>query len=638
MRQPTALRVAPRPLLSPLALSAALIAALILSFLPNAVAQAGSPTKSAHATPSAVTHVTKHSGTKARPRGATAPGKAVIIVGPVESLSSMYLAYAEQWAQRAEAQGMDVRRVFTPNATWANVLDNIQGAKLVVYLGHGNGWPSPYSPFQEDTKDGFGLNSSAAGTHYNVKYYGANFIRSSVHLGANAIVVLGHACYSAGNGEANSPIPDISIAKQRPDNFAAGFLTAGAAVYFAYSFQQDRDMVKDLFTLHKSMDELFMIPNSTTTYGGYRGINDPYFTPVRTPGARMHMDYIPNYGWQRAVVGNLDMTTDDWLGLPTDPDTTPPDMTRFKPVTSSYTYDATAPAEGSDAVFTPNGDGTSDSINVATTTSEASYVDVVVKDVADNSTVRRFTSWVPAGAGTINWNGKTATGGSLPDGTYRLTATPKDRSGNVGTSAVAEVKLLTSLRTATASPGLFYARDNDNLAPTTTLGVTLVRNAVVSWILVDTAGNVVATKLQDADTAAGALSWTWAGKNDDGTPVRDGLYWSIVTATTSAGSYVHRFGVYQSAFKLWSAVSSANGGTTVSFTVTSAEPLSKYPTVTITQPGVTPWRVLTSRIDSMRYKATITFKTGHPGAAALRVWGYDTADMGQGSDFTFTVR
>ena len=69
----------------------------------------------------------------------------MIIVGPVESLTSTYLGYGETWAKEAEAQGMDVRRVFSPNATWANVLANIQGANLVVFLGHGNGWPSPYA-------------------------------------------------------------------------------------------------------------------------------------------------------------------------------------------------------------------------------------------------------------------------------------------------------------------------------------------------------------------------------------------------------------------------------------------------------------------------------------------------------------
>ena len=31
-----------------------------------------------------------------------------------------------------------------------------QGANLFIYLGHGNGWPSPYGPFERYTKDGLG--------------------------------------------------------------------------------------------------------------------------------------------------------------------------------------------------------------------------------------------------------------------------------------------------------------------------------------------------------------------------------------------------------------------------------------------------------------------------------------------------
>ena len=34
--------------------------------------------------------------------------------------------------------------VYSPNATWPAVKAALQGASLVIYMGHGNGWPSPY--------------------------------------------------------------------------------------------------------------------------------------------------------------------------------------------------------------------------------------------------------------------------------------------------------------------------------------------------------------------------------------------------------------------------------------------------------------------------------------------------------------
>ena len=48
----------------------------------------------------------------------------------------------------------------------------LQGADLLIYLGHGNGYPSPYAPFRASSKNGLGLNSSAGRGNSNLKYYG----------------------------------------------------------------------------------------------------------------------------------------------------------------------------------------------------------------------------------------------------------------------------------------------------------------------------------------------------------------------------------------------------------------------------------------------------------------------------------
>jgi len=643
MHDPTPERVAPRQLSRPLTPTIALLATLAMSLLPAGAALAATPTEPYGQQPVTVERAAKPAtpvapvGRRAGDPRAAEPPKAVIIVGPVEGLSNMYLGYGELWAERAEAQGMDVRRLFTPNATWSAVLDNIQGAKLVVFLGHGNGWPSPYSPFQEDTKDGFGLNASAGAGHENVKYYGANFIRRSVNLAENAIVVLGHACYSAGTGESWQAEPSLSVARERVDNFAAGFLAAGARTYFAYYFEQTRNMVADLFDSHKTMDELFMQPGGSATYSGYSGTNAPYSDSIRTPGARIHLDQAPGYGWYRAIAGDLQMTTDEWLGAPVEPDTVAPDLSRFKPVASTVTFATGGPASTRPVVFTPNGDGTTDSVGVATTLSESSYVDVVIQDLADNRTVRRFTSWVTLGAGSVTWDGRKTDSTFVPDGDYKLTATPRDRAGNVGASAFAEVAARTSLRAPSATPALFFGRDGDTLAPSTRLDIRLTRSAVVSWKMFDRAGELIAVNLDKVETAPGVLTWTWDGRKADGTWASDGLFWSTVTATTDSGSYRHRFAVTHSAFKLYAPVSTAAAGTRVTFTVTSAETLMQNPTVMVSQPGLSPYRIFTTKTGTNRYRADITFKPGGPGAANLRVWGFDVDERGQGSDFSFTV-
>ena len=112
---------------------------------------------------------------------AAAQPKAVIIVGPSGSSTGDFMDDGRIIADQAAAAGMDVRRIFHPHATWERVINNIQGANLVVYMGHGNGWPSPYAPFQERTKDGLGLDGYDGASQYSVTYYGANVLRANVN-------------------------------------------------------------------------------------------------------------------------------------------------------------------------------------------------------------------------------------------------------------------------------------------------------------------------------------------------------------------------------------------------------------------------------------------------------------------------
>ena len=74
------------------------------------------------------------------------PKRAVIVAGPVHSATSRYRDYAEAIARAAEAEGMEVKRVFHPNATPSRVKRLANGADFFAYAGHGNGWPSPFPP------------------------------------------------------------------------------------------------------------------------------------------------------------------------------------------------------------------------------------------------------------------------------------------------------------------------------------------------------------------------------------------------------------------------------------------------------------------------------------------------------------
>ena len=121
-----------------------------------------------------------------------------------------------------------------------------------MYLGHGNGWPSPYTydPLFS-TKDGFGLNKdlnhNGKRSDYELKYYGEPKIETLTPA-PNAVVLLFHLCYASGNSEPDRNDPSLSTAKQRVDNYASAFLRAGAGAVIANGHSQDPYYIAALFT------------------------------------------------------------------------------------------------------------------------------------------------------------------------------------------------------------------------------------------------------------------------------------------------------------------------------------------------------------------------------------------------------
>lgn len=262
---------------------------------------------------------------------ASAPKRAVIVVGPFAGDTANAIESANRVAAEATAMGMDVTTIYAPHATWGRVVKAANGADFFEYIGHGNGWPSPYRPFQENTKDGLGLNANDGDSDYSVKYYGANRIIASIHFAPNAIVYLNKLCYSSGNGEVGMLVPTQKVAVRRVDNFAAGFLAAGASVVFTLKTQPAEELIDALYQTHETMDDWF----ETTYDGGWGGDQasergwigtqpDLYFDSARTPGATIHIDPdSPVAGdpvtdakgaYQRGVTGDLAFTTDAWLG------------------------------------------------------------------------------------------------------------------------------------------------------------------------------------------------------------------------------------------------------------------------------------------------------------------------------------
>jgi hypothetical protein len=127
--------------------------------------------------------------------------KVAIIVGATHGTTPSYRADANEIYAEAIKYTSNVVRVYSPNATAAKVKAAAAGASILVYLGHGNGWPSPYSYDPKyTTKDGFGLNATAGAGDSNNVYYGEPYI-ATLDLAPGAVILLHHLCYAAGNSE-----------------------------------------------------------------------------------------------------------------------------------------------------------------------------------------------------------------------------------------------------------------------------------------------------------------------------------------------------------------------------------------------------------------------------------------------------
>jgi hypothetical protein len=242
-------------------------------------------------------------GLATNPSPAAAAGmKVVVIVGPAGSSTAKYISNGKRYAAQARSYGARVIELYSPNATWTKVKAAAQGANILIYLGHGNGSPSPYGPFSALTKDGLGLNSSAGHGNYNVKYWGEYYVRTYINLAPNAVVILNHLCYASGNSEWGAANPTKTVAMKRADNFGAGFLRANAKAVFAEGLDSASYILGSLFHSNQTMGQIFMSAPSAS------GARDFTFNSVRTPGKRVWMDPVAPGRYYRSVVGSLSTT------------------------------------------------------------------------------------------------------------------------------------------------------------------------------------------------------------------------------------------------------------------------------------------------------------------------------------------
>src|SRR5947199_14291 len=72
-----------------------------------------------------------------------------------------------------------------------------------------------------------------------------------------ALVLMSHLCYASGNPEPGRDEPTLAVAEQRVDNYAAGWLAAGAGAVIADTYGRPEGYIRALFSSRATLDSVW---------------------------------------------------------------------------------------------------------------------------------------------------------------------------------------------------------------------------------------------------------------------------------------------------------------------------------------------------------------------------------------------
>jgi len=209
------------------------------------------------------------------------PQKVVIIVGPTGALTDNYRSKGDSIYATAVAAGATAVKVYSPNATWANVKAAVNGANIIVYLGHGNGFPNPYGTTElPDRHNGWGLNRTTTngdGDNWSstMVYCGEKVLRGlltpsddaarltycggtandGITPAPNWVMIYSNACYAPGASEGSDPQGPATESKafQHVRNYSFPGLSIGAGAYFATDMHEGAQQLVDTILRNPGM-------------------------------------------------------------------------------------------------------------------------------------------------------------------------------------------------------------------------------------------------------------------------------------------------------------------------------------------------------------------------------------------------
>lgn len=388
------------------------------------------------------------------------PPKVVIVVGATHGSTASYRSYGDLFYAEAIKHTPNVTKVYSPNASWSQVKAAVQGASILIYLGHGSGYPkTSTSVFDPNNNNGMGLNTATNPSDNVTKYYGENFMAKDIRLAKNAVVILSHLCYASGNSESGDPEPSYAVARERIDGFASGFLRAGARAVIADVWNSAVvSHIKSFFTTEQTIGNMWA--TSVSNHG-----HQMPFTPARNPAYKAVMD--PNTwtsGFYRSIVGNLDMRTTAVVNganaVPTGTD----------PAVGPELWSMDGPT-----TISPNFDGVVDQLNLVARFSETATWTVSIRNAAGNEVRSQSGSGHQA---FITWD--VMTGGNLaPDGDYTWNLHATDAAG---TDPLNESAGFTVVEQPTPNTGVLSFTPGATLTTSSTINYALTFAGPVSGL------------------------------------------------------------------------------------------------------------------------------------------------------------
>ncbi len=166
--------------------------------------------------------------------------KAILITGPIDEEKTQYFSLAHFEDFFAQHQ-IEVQTFYKEKAKWKQIVKAARNANFLVYAGHG----MIYRGELWGEKRGIG------GFLLYDEHISRKTVWEELKMAPNAIVILEHACYSAGSS-ANDYLrtPDIKpfAAEMRVTDYAEPFFNAGISCYFASSiFGSARYFLEKMF-------------------------------------------------------------------------------------------------------------------------------------------------------------------------------------------------------------------------------------------------------------------------------------------------------------------------------------------------------------------------------------------------------